>query len=321
MGYDVIVIGGGAVGMYTAFYCGLRKMKTLLCESMGELGGQLTAIYPDKTIYDVAGFPEILAKDLVHNLEKQLATVEQFVDIRLNTQVTGLTKIKELDFVIQLNEESVNTKAVIIAAGVGAFEPRPLGLDNEQAAKNIHYKVSNLEVFSNRTVAIFGGGDSAVDWANMLSSIAKDVSIVHRRDDFRAKPHFVDLLETNQVNVLKPYIAQSLELDASSKITSITIKNTQNDELYDVVADDYLINFGFTASIGAIEHFGVVLNNNKVVVNQKGETSVSGIYGCGDICTYDGRTVQIVTGFGEAINTSSAVKLYVDPASKVLPYR
>lgn len=321
MGYDVIVIGGGAVGMYTAFYCGLRKMKTLLCESMAELGGQLTTIYPDKYIYDVPGFQEILAKDLILNLEKQLASVEQFVDIRLNTQVTGLTKVGELDFLIHLNDERVNSKAVIIAAGVGAFEPRPLGLDNEQEAKNIHYKVTNLSVFSNRSVAIFGGGDSAVDWANMLASFAKDVSIIHRRDDFRAKPHFVDLLDVNKVNVLKPYIAQSLELDESCNVTSIRIKHTQNDEVYDVVADDYLINFGFTASIGAISQFGVELDHNKVVVNQKGETSVSGIYSCGDICTYDGRTAQITTGFGEAINTSSAVKIYVDPSSKILPVR
>lgn len=322
MNYDVIIIGAGPVGMYTAYYSGLRKMKTLICESGDVLGGQLTALYPDKQIFDIPGFSQIKASELIERLEVQLNSVSEFVSVRNNSEVTGLTKNQDGSFLIKTKNEEFLTKSIIIAAGAGSFTFRTLGLENEDLATNLQYKVDDLSSLKNKDVVIFGGGDSAVDWANMLVDIASNVTIVHRRQDFRAKQHSVSLLESSSASILKPYVADKLELNSDNEIVKITLKNVENDSLLDVSADQFLVNYGFVTSIGAISSFGVTLfEDKKIIVDQLGQTSVPGIYCCGDIAYYPGRCAQITTGFGEAINLTMAVKIFVDPSSKQLPVR
>ena len=192
--YDITIIGGGPTGLFTAFYGGMRKASVKIIESLPQLGGQLATLYPEKYIYDVAGFPKVKAQDLVNNLKEQMAKFE--TTICLEQAVEGVEKQADGMFKFTTDKEVHYSRTIIITAGNGAFQPRRLELENasEFEGKNLHYFVDNLEHFRGKKVVICGGGDSAVDWALMLEPIAEKVYLVHRRDKFRAHEHSVENL-------------------------------------------------------------------------------------------------------------------------------
>ena len=194
--YDITIIGGGPVGLFAAFYAGLRGMKVKIIESLSELGGQPAVLYPEKIIYDVAGFPAIPAGELVERLIEQLKRFEDRTTICLKEEVLSFEKTDNL-FTIQTNRAQHLSKCIIIACGNGAFAPRPLGVYGEEdyADNNLFYNVHKLDQFAGQRVVICGGGDSAVDWANALDKIADSVTLIHRRDAFRAHEHSVELLK------------------------------------------------------------------------------------------------------------------------------
>lgn len=318
--YDIIVIGGGPVGMYTAYYSGLRGLKTLIIDSLGQLGGQLSALYPEKNIYDLPGHPEIKAKDFIKNLELQLNRVSEFVDIALNQNVHDIQKQEENLFAVKTTNDNYLTKTVVISAGGGAFSPRKMEVEHEDEYTNIHYFVNDMEKFRNRRVAIFGGGDSAVDWSMMLLPIAKEVSIIHRRNEFRAKEVNVEAMKTSPVQVLTPYVP--LSLDGSDKLaTAITIQNVEDESKKIIPIDDIIVNFGFVSSLGPIENWGIKIEKKKIVVGAMFQTNIPGIFACGDICTYPGREAQITTGFSEGLIISAAAQKIAQPNSKARPIR
>ncbi|WP_338449274.1 NAD(P)/FAD-dependent oxidoreductase [Niallia oryzisoli] len=313
--YDITVIGGGPVGLFTAFYGGMRQASVKLIEALPQLGGQLSALYPEKFIYDIAGFPKVRAQELIDNLKEQMAKFEQTVI--LEQAVNKIEKQQDGIFKLSTNKEIHYSKAVIITAGNGAFQPRRLELENASKFedKNLHYFIDDLHQFAGKKVIVFGGGDSAVDWALMLEPIAEKVTIVHRRDKFRAHEHSVENLENSNVNIKTPYVPLELINDEQG-ITKVLIKNVTTEEQVTIDVDAVIVNYGFVSSLGPIKEWGLEIERNSIVVNSKMETNISGIYACGDICRYDGKVKLIASGFGEAPVAVSQAKMFIDPTAK-----
>ncbi|WP_018708971.1 NAD(P)/FAD-dependent oxidoreductase, partial [Siminovitchia fordii] len=209
------------------------------------------------------------------------------------------------------------SKSIIITAGNGAFQPRKLKLEGEERFEeaNLHYSVQNLGQFEGRKVAVFGGGDSAVDWAMMLEPIAEKVMIIHRRDKFRAHEHSVELLQQSKVDILTPYVP--VELNGDERVENVVVQEAKGEEKLKLEVDDVLVNYGFISSLGPIKDWGLEIEKNSILVNSKMETNIEGIYAVGDICTYEGKVKLIATGFGEAPIAVSNAKVYMDPTAKL----
>ncbi|MCD2137342.1 NAD(P)/FAD-dependent oxidoreductase [Salinicoccus halitifaciens] len=311
---DITIVGGGPSGLFTAFYAGMRQASVKIIESLPQLGGQLSALYPDKYVYDVAGFPKIKGGELVERLTEQMSQFDN--EVCLNEEVIEVTKEEDL-FTIRTSKQTHYSRTIIITAGNGAFKPRTMNLGNEKQFedRNLHYSIENLNDFKDRKVAVFGGGDSAVDWALMLEDIASSVSIVHRRARFRAHDYTVQLLKDSTVNILTPYTP--VQIEGKEKIESITLKHTKEEQLIDLQADDYIVNYGFISNLGPINNWGLEITNGAIQVNSKAETNIQGIYAIGDISTYAGKVKLMATGFGEAPIAVSNAIVYLDPSASL----
>ncbi|MEH6987158.1 NAD(P)/FAD-dependent oxidoreductase [Cytobacillus firmus] len=316
--YDITIIGGGPTGLFTAFYGGMRQASVKIIESLPQLGGQLSALYPEKYIYDVAGFPKVRAQELIDNLKEQMAKFEPTVS--LEQSVEKLEKQADGTFKLTTNKEVHYSKTIIITAGNGAFQPRRLELESavQYEGKNLHYFIDDLNTFAGKKVVVFGGGDSAVDWALMLEPIAEKVTIVHRRDKFRAHEHSVENLQNSKVEIKTPYVPAELIGD-SEAISQVVLEGvtSKEKEVFDV--DAVIVNYGFVSSLGPIKEWGLDIEKNSIVVNSRMETNIEGIYAAGDICTYDGKVKLIACGFGEAPTAVNHAKSYIDPKAKVQP--
>ncbi|MBT2694960.1 NAD(P)/FAD-dependent oxidoreductase [Bacillus sp. ISL-55] len=316
--YDITIIGGGPAGLFTAFYGGMRQASVKIIESLPQLGGQLSALYPEKYIYDVAGFPKVRAQELINNLKEQMAKFEPAT--ALEQSVEKLEKLEDGNIKLTTDKEVHYTKTVIITAGNGAFQPRRLELESaaQYEGKNLHYFIDDLNQFAGQKVAVLGGGDSAVDWALMLEPIAEQVTIVHRRDKFRAHEHSVENLQNSKVDIKTPFVPTELVGDGE-KISQIVLKDANGEDTVAVDVDAVICNFGFVSSLGPIKEWGLEIEKNSIVVNSKMETNIPGVYAAGDICTYEGKVKLIATGFGEAPTAVNNAKSYMDPKAKTQP--
>ncbi|MFZ7944021.1 NAD(P)/FAD-dependent oxidoreductase [Neobacillus sp. 19] len=316
--YDITIIGGGPAGLFTAFYGGMRQASVKIIESLPQLGGQLSALYPEKYIYDVAGFPKIRAQELINNLKEQMAKFDPTV--ALEQSVEKLEKQEDGTFKLTTNKEVHYSKTIIITAGNGAFQPRRLELESaaQYEKKNLYYFIEDLNQFAGQKVVVFGGGDSAVDWALMLEPIAEQVTIVHRRDKFRAHEHSVENLYNSKVDVKTPFVPAELIGDENG-IKQVVLETVNGEEKVTIDVDAVICNYGFVSSLGPIKEWGLEIEKNSIVVNSKMETNTPGIYAAGDICTYDGKVKLIACGFGEAPTAVNNAKSYIDPKAKVQP--
>ena len=316
--YDITIIGGGPVGLFTAFYGGMRQASVKIIESLPQLGGQLSALYPEKYIYDIAGFPKVRAQELIDNLKEQMSKFEPTTSLEQSVQT--VEKMADGVFKITTDKETHYSKAIIITAGNGAFQPRRLELESAvpYENKNLHYFVDDMNKFKGKKVVVFGGGDSAVDWALMLEPIAEKVTLVHRRDKFRAHEHSVETLMNSKVEIKTPWVPAELigDEDAIKQVVLEEVK-TEKKEVLDV--DAVIVNYGFVSSLGPIKDWGLEIEKNSIVVNSKMETNIPGIYAAGDICTYPGKVKLIACGFGEAPTAVNNAKSYIDPKAKVQP--
>jgi thioredoxin reductase (NADPH) len=314
---DIVIVGGGPVGMFAAFYGGMRQASVKIIESMPQLGGQLSALYPEKDIYDVAGFPRVKAQELVDRLREQLGLFKP--EIRLGEKVLNVRKIEERLFEVTTDRDVHHARAVIITAGVGAFEPRKLELPGAEKYEgaNLHYFVNDMEQFRGKRVMISGGGDSAVDWALMLEPIAASVTLVHRRDKFRAHEHSVEKLKASGVRIITP--AEIAALSGAERIERVTLKHGRSGETTEHEVDAVIVSFGFVSSLGPIEQWGLRIENGSIVVDSRMETSIPGIFAAGDIVTYPGKLKLIAVGFGEAPTAINNAKVYIDPNAKLSP--
>ncbi|MCM3674827.1 ferredoxin--NADP reductase 2 [Peribacillus simplex] len=315
--YDITIIGGGPVGLFTAFYGGMRQASVKIIESLPQLGGQLTALYPEKYIYDVAGFPKVRAQELINNLKEQMAKFESTICLKQAVE----TVEKQIDGVFKLttNNEVHYSKTIVITAGNGAFQPRKI--ENEEAAhfenSNLHYFINDLNTFVGKRVLVCGGGDSAVDWALMLEPIAEKVSLVHRRDKFRAHEHSIENLYNSKVDVRTPFIPK--ELTGGERIEQVILEEVKGNRKEILDVDHVIVNYGFVSSLGPIKTWGLEIEKNSIVVNSKMETNIEGIYAAGDICTYEGKVKLIASGFGEAPTAVNNAKAYMDPKARLQP--
>ncbi len=316
--YDITILGAGPTGLFTAFYGGMRQASVKLIESLPHIGGQLSALYPEKDIYDVAGFPKIKAQDLVDNLGEQLQLFDP--TIVLGQSIENLEKIDDETFQLTSHEgETHLTKSVIITAGNGAFAPRRLNIGDSESFEgvNLHYYVQDMSIFKDEHVLLLGGGDSAVDWALMLEPIAKKVTLVHRRDTFRAHEHSVQQLKESSVDILTPYVATDIQGD--EKIESITLREARGEQTIDIDVDSVICNYGFISKLGPIANWGLDIERNSIVVNSKMETNIPGVYAAGDINTYPGKVKLIATGFGDGPTAINNAMQYLDPKARIQP--
>lgn len=311
--YDITIIGGGPVGLFAAFYAGLRGVSVKIIESLSELGGQPAILYPEKMIYDIPAYPTIKAQDLVSNLLQQIDRFKDSTTICLKEEVQSFEK-EGNHFVIQTNKRAHFSKAIIIACGNGAFAPRTLGLDGEEAYadNNLIYNVKDVEQFRDQDIVICGGGDSAVDWALHLEKIAKSVTLVHRRDAFRAQEYSIELLEKSDIKVLTPYVPFSLNGDGYS-LSSLTIQKVKSDEQIELPLDRLIVSFGFSNSNKFLKTWGLDYTRTSISVDHHLKTSQDGIYAIGDAADYEGKIDLIATGFGEAPMAINQAIHYIYP--------
>jgi len=316
--FDITIIGGGPSGLFAGFYAGLRDAKTKIIDSLPQLGGQLAALYPDKYIYDIPGFPKILAGELV---SRQVEQAMQFSPtVCLNEKVTELTR--RPDGVLALATETGNlhlSQTVIIAAGVGAFVPRTLDIPDIQRmeGKGIYYFVKDLQRFAGQRVMVVGGGDTAVDWALSLQGIARQVTLVHRRDRFRAHEESVNELFASPSRVLLSHELEALH--GTDRIEAATVFDNQTGEETTLQIDALVLGLGFLANLGPIKKWGLNLAKNSILVDATMQTNLASVYAVGDITSYEGKLKLIATATAEAAVAVNYAKSQLEPGAKVFP--
>lgn len=298
--YELTIIGGGPAGMFAAFYAGMNNARTQVIESLDELGGQVNALYPEKTILDVAGLPAVSGRDLIANQQRQL---DQFpLTIKTGQAVTNVTQTAD-GFTITTPQGTSQSRAIIVAVGNGAFAPRKLNVDGAEAltGQHVFYSVRELERFRDKNVMVAGGGDAAIDQALMLEPVAKSVTLQHRRAQFRGLPHMVDLLRQSSVKVATPYLIRGLTTTAAGLDVALKPVGQQGELVHETV-DDLVVSYGFTADHSALAAWDVDLaeDHRLIAVDSTMATSVPGIYAIGDGVMYPGKQPLIATGFGEA---------------------
>ncbi|GAE32206.1 NAD(P)/FAD-dependent oxidoreductase [Halalkalibacter hemicellulosilyticus] len=314
--YDVTIIGGGPTGLFATFYAGMRDLKVKIIDSLGQLGGQVGELYPDKYIYDVGGFPKVLGKDFIKNLEEQAAFAQP--TICLNETVLHVEK-REGVFTLTTNQGQHISKTILITGGIGAFEPRKLKVEGEELyeGKSLHYSVKDLHYFKGQRVLVCGGGDSAVDWSLMLENVASHVTLCHRRNDFKAHESSVNELKASTVHIKTPFAIKRL-VGEGDTLRQVVIAHKNGDE--EVVNTDHIIvNYGNISSLGPIKSWGLEMDRQSIIVNSKMETNIKGIFAAGDIVNYEGKVKLIAVGLGEAPIAINHAKSYIDPASRVQP--
>jgi len=321
---DLLIIGAGPTGLFAVFEAGLLKMKCHIIDALPQAGGQLTELYPKKPIFDIPGYPSVNAGELVDHLMEQIKQFQPGFTLA-ETAVT-LTKIDEEWFEVITNKGTVHrAKAVAIAGGLGTFEPRKPALENiEMYEENgVEYFVKDPEHFRDKNIVIAGGGDSALDWSIFLSNVAKSVTLIHRRNEFRGALDSVEkvqeLKDQGKIKMITP--AEVVGLKGDGKIEAITIKT--EDETYDFATESFIPLFGLTPKLGDIANWGLEIEKNAIVVNNAldYQTNREGIYAIGDVNTYPGKLKLILCGFHEATLMCQSVYQRLNPGKKyVLKY-
>ena len=314
--YDVIIIGGGPTGLFASFYAGLRDLKVKIVDSLPQLGGQLMELYPDKYIYDIGGLPKILAKDLVANLEEQAA----YSNPTICLEETAMSLEKLPDYFTLTTDKAVHySKTILLTSGIGSFQPRKLNVPEAVGyeGKNLHYKVKDINHFKDSNVLVLGGGDSALDWSLMLEDVASNVTICHRKEQFTAHEMTVQQLQNSKVQVKTPFTIKELVGDGQTIQEVVLVGKDKSEQR--IAVDHVIVNYGNVASLGPLKNWGLDMQKNSVVVNEKMETNIEGIYAAGDVCTHDGKVKLIAVGFGEVPIAISHIKTYIDPKSRVQP--
>ncbi len=315
---DVVIIGAGPVGLFAVFECGMLRLKTHVIDTLADAGGQCTALYPEKPIYDIPAHPAISGADLIDNLMRQAAPFNPV--FHFGEQVMQLTRTDAETWKITTSKGTeLEAPVVIVAAGCGAFGPNrpPLeGLEAYEATGGVQYFVQRREAFRGKKICIAGGGDSAVDWAISLSEVAERVQVVHRRPKFRAAPESAakldQLAKDGKIEMIIPYQLAGLE-GANGQLSGVIVE-TLDGQRRTLEADHLLPFFGLAMTLGPIADWGLNLERNQIATTQANSaTSAPGIFAVGDIATYPGKLKLILSGFAEAASAAHAAHAIVHP--------
>ena len=294
---DVVIVGAGPVGLFAVHQLGIKGLKSEVIDNLDKAGGQCIELYPEKPIYDIAGIPECTGEELTKNLLKQIKPFK--TNFHFNERVQEINSEGDNWIVKTSQNKTFSSPNIIIAGGVGSFEPRKLSLKDAEKyeGKNIFYSITDKNKFKDKKICIFGGGDSALDWALELSKIAK-VTLVHRREEFRGAPHTLEQIKKEGKVDLKTKF-QPFSIKGNEKIESIIIKNDDGKETE--VETDYILSFfGLIMKLGPITEWGLNMDKKTIKVNtQNFETNKKGIFAIGDICSYPGKLKLILSGFHE----------------------
>lgn len=313
---DILIIGAGPTGLFAAYYAGFRGHRVTVVDSLPELGGQITAMYPEKQILDVAGFPSIKGRDLVEGLVTQAATAEP--EYLLDRTASSLERDDDGVTVGLDDGTTVRAGAVIITAGIGKFSPRALPAGEGWAGRGLEFFVPSFAPYAGKDVLIVGGGDSAFDWAIHLEPIAASVTLVHRRDAFRAHERTVTQVKASTVEILTKAEVSALRAGADdghlAEVDLIVNGETQTRPTQAVVAA-----LGFIADLGPLQTWGVEVHKRHIVVNAAMQTNLPRVFAAGDITDYPGKVRLIAVGFGEAATAVNNATVAIDPSAKVFP--
>lgn len=321
---DILIIGAGPAGLFTIFEAGLLKMRCHIIDALPQIGGQLSELYPKKPIFDIPGFPSILAGGLIDNLYEQIKQFEP--GFTLNEYALELNKIDDNLFEIITNKGTIHrAKAVVIAGGLGSFEPKkpPLENINRFEDKGVNYFVKRPDDYTGKDVIIAGGGDSALDWAIHLSEIASSLTLIHRRNEFRGALDSVEkvriLKQQGKISLITP--AEVTALHGDDKLTAITIE--KEEKTHTLPTDYFIPLFGLVPKLGPIAHWGLEIERNAIKVNNSVDysTNIEGVYAVGDINTYPHKMKLILCGFHEAAMACQSIYQRLNPNKKfVLKY-
>jgi thioredoxin reductase (NADPH) len=318
---DIAIVGAGPVALFAIFEAGLLKMRCHLIDYLPQVGGQLSEIYPKKPIYDIPGFPSVLAQELVDNLVKQAEPFNP--SYTLGERIESLEKIGDRDFVLTTNMGTkINAAVVVIAGGLGCFEPRKPEVENLvqfENGKGVSYMVLDPETYRDKNLVIAGGGDSALDWTIFLANVAKKVTLVHRSESFRGAPDSVNkvmaLAAEGKIDLLLN--TNLTKVSGDSVLQNVTVVDSKTKEEKVILADNLIPLFGLSPKLGPIENWGLNIDKNAIEVNTDDySTNIEGVYAIGDINTYKNKLKLILCGFHEAALMSHSAYKYINPGVK-----
>jgi ferredoxin/flavodoxin---NADP+ reductase len=311
---DLVIIGAGPTGLFAAYYAGFRQLRVAVVDSLPELGGQITAMYPEKQILDVAGFPSVKGRDLVEGLVEQANTAAP--EYLLDRTATGLVHTDD-DVTVTLDDgTTVTAKAVLITAGIGKFSPRPLPAGDGWLGRGMEFFVPSFAPYAGKDVVIVGGGDSAFDWAVSLEPIARSVALVHRRDAFRAHERTVQAVRGSSVEIITK--AQVTGLFGEPTVAEVEI-TVDGEEPVRRPAQAVVAALGFVADLGPLQHWGIEVLKRHIVVDAAMHTNLPRVLAAGDITEYPGKVRLIAVGFGEAATAINNAAVVIDPTAHVFP--
>lgn len=316
--FDITITGAGPVGLFAAYYSGLRDLSTKIVDHLPQIGGQLTTLYPQKYIYDVAGFPKISASQLAENLYQQAKQYNPTICLGQRVQTLSYLEDGTIKVKTESGEEHL-TKKLILTAGAGVFTPRKLEVPGIERFLNrdFHYFVTDPETFRNKRLLVVGGGDTALDWAIYLKEIASRVTLIHRSNKFVAAPSSIKQLLNSNIEVLT--FTELKEIRGNSHLEGARLVNSTTQEEREIQIDSILCCIGFTPNLGPLKEWGLELVASSIKVNHRMETNRPGVYAAGDVTSYDGKLRLICTGFSEAAIAVNHAAHAIYPDLRVFP--
>lgn len=313
---DLVIVGAGPAGLFAAYYGGFRGLRVAVIDSLPQQGGQVMAMYPEKPIYDIAGFPAVRGRDLIDGLVRQAAPFEPLY--LLGQQATELHRDDDGVFTLATAEgERITCRAVILTAGVGAFTPRELPTCGSYEDRGLMYFVPRPHDLADQDVVIVGGGDSAVDWATVLDGVARSVTLIHRRARFRAHEHSVaQVMASPSIEVLVDH--EVVEASGTRALESVRVTDKQGNERW-LKCQALVAALGFIAELGPLAHWGIELRDRHILVDSTMATSLPGVFAAGDVTEYPGKVRLIAVGFGEAATAVNNAMTLINPEAPIFP--